>query len=252
MAGCGQSPIPSDGTLDAATSYDEIVQAGESRVFDGMEFVWGPAGEFLMGSPSPDARVEERPVRRVRISRGFWLGKYEVTQGEWQRVMGSNPSSYAHHGSNNPVENVSWDDVQKFIVRLNTRAGGSRYRLPTEAEWEYAARAGTTEDRYSESVDAIAWHYGNSRSRPHPVGRKVPNAWGLHDMLGNVREWVRDWDGDDPSGSMTDPQGPASGSYRVYRGPGFHIDPPYCRVTVRDSAPPSFRTVVGFRLLRTG
>ena len=118
------------------------LRAGASRVFDGMEFVWIPAGEYQMGSTSPEALPHEQPVTRVRISRGYWLGRHEVTQSEWQAVMGANPSHFSGCGSC-PVENVSWDDAQAFIGRLNGRAGGARYRLPTEAEWEYAARAGT-------------------------------------------------------------------------------------------------------------
>ena len=118
--------------------------AGESRVFDGTEFVWIPPGEFRMGSTSRHAYSDEKPVTRVRISRGFWLGKYEVTQRQWQAVMGSNPSGFQNCGGNCPVERVSWNDVQEFIGKLNGRSGGRRYRLPTEAEWEYAARAGTT------------------------------------------------------------------------------------------------------------
>ena len=185
----------------------------------GMEFVWIPAGEFRMGSTSSEANSDERPVTQVRISQGFWLGKYEVTQDEWQTVMGSNPSEFAGCG-NCPVEQVSWDDARQFMQRLNAREGRDVYRLPTEAEWEYAARAGTTGDRYG-SVDAIAWYGPNSGGRTQPVGGKTPNAWGLHDMLGNVWEWAHDWYGDYSGGVVTDPTGPGSGSGRVYRGGGW-------------------------------
>ncbi len=226
-------------------------RAGESRVFGGMEFAWVPAGEFQMGSTSAAADDDERPLTRVRISRGFWLGRHEVTQSEWQAVMGTNPSRFSGCGSC-PVENVSWDDAQLFIGRLNARAGGSRYRLPTEAEWEYAARAGTIGDRYG-NLDAIAWHGDNSGRRPQPAGRKAPNAWGLHDMLGNVWEWVQDWHGSYPGGSLADPQGPVSGSYRVYRGGSWHagIGARGCRSSFRGGNPPGHRgNNVGFRLLR--
>ena len=130
--------------------------------------------------------------------------------------MGSNPSHFDECGRSCPVELVTWEDAQEFIGRLNGRSGGNRYRLPTEAEWEYAARAGTTGDRYG-NLDAIAWYRDNSRYRTHPVGQKAPNAWGLHDMLGNVEEWVEDRYGDYPGGAVTDPRGPGSGLYQVYR-----------------------------------
>ena len=181
---------------------------GESRVFDGMEFAWVPAGEFRMGSTSVEAEPHEQPVTQVLVSRGFWLGRYEVTQSEWQAVSGMNPSESSGCGRC-PVESISWHDVKDFIDRLNARSGATNYRLPTEAEWEYAARAGVSEDRYSEDLDAIAWYDGNSE-KLQPVGRKKPNAWGLHDMLGNVSEWVQDWYGDYPGGTLTDPQGPFS------------------------------------------
>ena len=188
--------------LLTAVAVQEGTPAGESREFDGIEFVQIPAGEFLMGS---EARDYERPVTQVRISRGYWLGKHEVTQAEWEAVMGSNPSNFDECGPNCPVEEVSWDDVQEFIRRLNAAVGEERYRLPTEAEWEYAARAGTSEDTYAGNLtdpygrdpvlEGIAWYRRNSGGRTQPVGQKAPNAWGLYDMLGNVYEWVQDWYG---------------------------------------------------------
>ena len=229
--------------------------AGETRVFDGMEFVWVPAGEFRMGSNSPEMLAYQGGqivVTQVRISRGFWLGKYEVTQAEWQGVMGSNPSNYERCGARCPVENVSWNDAQEFIGRLNGRSGGNRYRLPTGAEWEYAARAGTTGDRYGD-VDAIAWHEDNSvGGGPKPVGQKAPNAWGLHDMLGNVLELVEDWDGEYPGGTVTDPQGPPSGSNRVIRGGSNSQPARSILVSARIPFPPDGNLPwIGFRLLRT-
>ena len=231
----------------AGTSAAEAPRAGESRVFDGMEFVWIPAGEFLMGSTSSEADGDERPLTRVRISRGYWLGRHEVTQA----VTGTNPSEFSGCGRC-PVETVSWDDAQEFIRSLNGRAGGSRYRLPTEAEWEHAARAGTAGDRYAPNLDAIAWYGDNSGDRPHPVGQKAPNAWGLHDMLGNVWEWVQDWYGDYPGGAVTDPGGPGSGSIRVIRGGGWDSGAGYCRGPGRFNGSPGVRVIyLGFRLLRT-
>ena len=167
----------------------------------GMELAWVLAGEFT----SSEAFRREQPVTQVRISRGFWLGKYEVTQDAWQAVMGSNPSYFSGRGRC-PVEWVSWDDAQAFIQRLNRQAGRAVYRLPTEAEWEYAAWAGTAGDRYG-NLDAINWSSENSRLRPPPVGQKAQNAWGLPNMLGNVSEWVEDWLGGYPGGSVTDPRG---------------------------------------------
>ena len=227
-------------------------QPGESRVFDGIQFVWVPAGEFLMGSESEEADDDEQPLTRVRISQGFFLGKYEVTQAEWRAVMGTNPARFTGCGPTCPVERVSWeDDVQEFIGKLNAAAGGNRYRLPTEAEWEYVARAGTMGDRY-ENLDAIAWYTDNSGSRPHPVGQKEPNAWGLHDMLGNVWEWVGDWYGDYPGGAVTDPRGPGSGTMRVFRGGGWDHYAGDCLASTRFYGPPGFRNFgLGFRLLRT-
>ena len=226
-----------------------VAEAAKNAIAE-MEFVWVPAGEFRMGSTSSEAGDSEQPVTRVRISRGYWLGKYEVTQAEWQAVMGSNPSEFSGCG-NCPVDTVSWDDVQGFIRRLNTLSGGTRYRLPTEAEWEYAARAGTSGDRYG-NLDAIAWYDENSGDRPHPVGRKAPNAWGLYDMLGNVWEWVADWYGDYPGGSVTDPRGPGSGSGRVLRGGSWSSYAGDCRAPNRVYASPGYRVSrYGFRLLRT-
>ena len=190
-------------------------------------------------------------MTRVRISRGFWLGKHEVTQSEWQAVMGTNPSAFSGCGRC-PVERVSWDDAQGFIRQLNGRAGGSRYRLPTEAEWEYAARAGTSGDRYG-NLDVIAWYQDNSGHRTQAVGRKAPNAWGLHDMLGNVREWVQDWYGGYPGGSATDPRGPGSGSSRVFRGGSWRSFARVCRASDRYDFSPGIRiNFLGFRLLRIG
>ena len=222
--------------------------AGEAQMFDGMEFVWVPAGEFLMGSTSPEAEDNEQPVTQVRISRGFWLGKYEVTQSAWQRVMGTNPSDNAGCGQC-PVEQVSWYDAQDFIQLLNAQTGTNLYRLPTEAEWEYAARAETTGDRYGD-IDAVAWYFASSTQ---PVGQKAPNAWGLHDMLGNAWEWVADWYGDYSGGLVTDSQGPSFGSLRVLRGGGWNFHASAARAPYRawEDEPGDRHFGTGFRLART-
>ena len=183
------------------------------------------------------------------------MGKHEVTQGEWEAVMGQNPSGFEDCGSRCPVEQVSWEDAQEYVRRLNEReaaAGSSaRYRLPTEAEWEYAARAGTVGARYGE-LDEIAWYWDNSGATTHPVGGKPANAWGLHDMLGNVSEWVSDWLGDYPSAAVTDPTGPSTGPYRVNRGGGWYFNARYVRSANRSTLSSGNRADnIGFRLVRT-
>ena len=240
------------GATRVRIALEPLVQAGDLRIFDGMEFVWVPAGEFRMGSTGRFAESDESPVTRVRISRGFWLGKYEVTQRQWQAVMRRNPSHFRNCGRDCPVERVSWNEVQSFIGRLNARSGGRPYRLPTEAEWEYAARAGTTGAYYNRNLNVIAWHRGNSGRRTHPVGRKAPNGFKLHDMLGNVWEWVGDRKGKYPGGTVTNPAGPGSGAGRVYRGGSWHESSGHCRSANREELSPSGRLdVLGFRLLRT-
>jgi len=217
----------------------------------GMEFVLIPAGTFQMGSNDGN---DEKPVHTVRIMQPFYLGKYEVTQGQWQAVMGSNPSKFTGD-PNRPVENVSWDDVQEFIRRLNSREGGATYRLPTEAEWEYAVRAGTT-TRWSFGDDArqlgrYAWPEENAGGYTHPVGQLQPNPWGLYDMHGNVWEWVQDWYGSYTSGTAVDPAGPSSGSDRVYRGGSCYGLARECWSALRRGAAPGNRyNALGFRLLR--
>ena len=214
-----------------------------------MEFVRIPAGTFQMGSESGSS--DELPLRQVRISRAFEIGKHEVTQSEWSAVMGQNPSE--HRCDRCPVTNISWNAVQEFIGILNqAQEQGSPYRLPTEAEWEYASRAGTTEDRYASEVDAIAWHLENGDFRTHPVGEKMPNAFGVYDMLGNVSEWVQDRYGPYSSSSVTDPVGPTDGPYRVHRGGSLSNFASDCRAASRRFSSPGYRPYyLGFRLART-
>ena len=232
-------------------------RVGEERVFSlpgggEMAFVWIGPGVFQMGSD--DGVSDERPVHEVEISRGFWLGKYEVTQGEWESVMGRNPSYF--EGDARPVETVSWNDVQEFIGKLNAAAGSSVYRLPSEAEWEYACRAGTS-TRWSFGDDAgrlgdYAWYRGNnSPSGPKVVGGKLPNGWGLYDMHGNVWEWVNDWYSYYNSSPRVDPPGPTSGSHRVARGGDFGNDARSLWSARRYLASPGGRSSwLGARLLR--
>ena len=219
-----------------------------------MEFVRIPAGSFVMGSPEDEeGRGSDERQHEVRISKGFWMGKYEVTQGEWEVLMGANPSWFTWCGSRCPVESVSWEDIQEFLRRLNEQESGSGYvyRLPTEAEWEYAARAGTTGARHGE-LDEIAWYEGNSGWTMHPVGQKLANAWGLHDMLGSVVEWTADWYGEYPSGAVTDPQGPETSWGRVYRGGSWGNRAGNVRSANRGgNTPGSSNSNFGFRLVRT-
>jgi formylglycine-generating enzyme required for sulfatase activity len=177
------------------------------------------AGTFQMGSTNGNS--DERPVHTVNITKAFYMQKTEVTQGQWRAVMGTNPSWFSDCGDTCPVEQVSWNDIQGFLTALNAMDPGKNYRLPTEAEWEYAARAGTTGDYGGTGVlDQMGWYSDNSGSQTHPVAQKQPNHWGLYDMHGNVWEWVQDWySATYYSVSPTnDPQGPATGTSRVLRG----------------------------------
>src|SRR5258708_17333693 len=186
-----------------------------------LEMLEIPAGSFCMGSNNGSS--DEKPVHQVTINYSFYIGKYEVTQAQWQAVMGNNPSSFKGEIPgplfNLPVEQVSWDDVQSFINKLNEGNDGFRYRLPTEAEWEYACRAGTTGD-YAGNLSEMAWSAENSENRTHNVGEKQPNAWGLFDMHGNVWEWCQDWYHDSYNGAPTDGSAWLGGVqlYRVLRG----------------------------------
>lgn len=219
----------------------------------GMEFVLIKAGEFRMGST--DGLDDERPVHTVRISRPFYLWQYEVTQEQWQAVMGQNPSGFPGD-LKRPVEQVSWDNVQEFIRKLNTKDGVALYRLPTEAEWEYAERAGTT-TAYSFGDDEgqlpeYAWYEDNSGGTTHPVGQRKANPWGVYDMHGNVWEWVQDWYGGYTAAAAVDPAGPSTGSDRVIRGGSWLSDAGNCRSASRDGAEPGDRNrYLGVRLLRT-
>ena len=230
-----------------------------------MEFVWIPAGTFQMGSTSPEAggRSDEA-LHEVEISRGFWLGRYEVTQGQWEAVMGTRPWSGRDHvvsDLSHPAVDISWNAVQRFIGRLNAAAGDSLYRLPSEAEWEYACRAGSrTRWSFGDNESVLgdyAWYWDNAwgvgEEYAHAVGAKWPNAWGLYDMHGNVYEWVQDWYGSDyyDVSPRVDPQGPLSGSLRVGRGGSFGGDASDLRSAERSGFSPGGRgDDIGVRLLR--
>jgi formylglycine-generating enzyme required for sulfatase activity len=205
-----------------------------------------------MGSNAPEASAYEQPVHTVLISKPFWLGKTEVTQELFQAVMGYNPSKF-NYGGRYPVEYVKWEETQAFIQSLNQMLGGKAFRLPTEAEWEYACRAGTTGERYGE-IDAIAWYANNSGGQTHPVGLKQPNAFGLYDMLGNVWEWTSDIWYDYSPEYQVDPSHTEMGTGYIYRGGGWETST--VRSTMRDrfhfmDSSLSTLVSVGFRLVRT-
>ena len=227
-------------------SKKRLVQVGDVQ----FEMVYVEGGTFRMGATEEqgrDARDNEKPVHRVTLS-SYLIGKYEVTQALWEEVMGKNPS-HNKLGGDYPVENVNWDDCQKFIGKLNARTG-MRFRLPTEAEWEYAARGGDRSKGYkyagSDNLDEVGWYSGYT----HPVGRKKPNELGLYDMSGNVWEWCQDWYGDYTDEAQTNPAGPQSGGYRVLRGGSHWDNARYCRVSCRLGRDPGDGFVsVGLRLV---
>ncbi|NCC53558.1 MAG: formylglycine-generating enzyme family protein [Spartobacteria bacterium] len=220
-------------------------------------------GTFMMGSPKDEAkRDKDETQHRVKLTEGFWIGKYEVTQEQWQRVMGSNPSQFK--GTRNPVEQVSWEDSQEFIRKLNSRVTDGGFRLPTEAEWEYACRAGaTTPFAFGDCLDTSDANYdgnypmpgcskGQYRKKTLSVGSLRANAWGFYDMHGNVWEWCQDWYGDYPSGNVTNPSGPGSGEDRVLRGGSWYSYAWHCRSADRSRyAPGSRDDTLGLRLART-
>lgn len=229
-----------------------------------IEMVWVKPGTFLMGSPESDEGrwSDEGPQHEVTISQGFYLGKYEVTQAQWEAVMDSSPwknQDLVRNDPRFPAVYVSWEDVQGFIKKLNEVEGDTVFRLPTEAEWEYACRAGTTE-RWSfgdneDRVGDFAWYRENawdvSEQHAHKVGMKQPNPWGLYDMHGNVWEWVQDWHGIYESEPQIDPLGPEKGTIRVLRGSGYSSLARSVRSSFRYGFTPVRRFhCVGFRLLK--
>lgn len=221
----------------------------------GIEFVLIHAGSFMMGADRDreKANDNELPKHKVTISKPFYLGVYEVTQAQWVSLMGENPSYFKD--KNNPVESVSWNEVQEFIVKLNGKEGVDKYRLPTEAEWEYAARAGGSKiygygDDPQKYKD-YGWMKQNSGASPHNAGQKLPNAWGLYDVYGNVFEWVNDLYADNYNiqQDAVDPKGASYGSNRVFRGGSWFMFSKDARVALRSFFPAdSARADVGFRL----
>jgi formylglycine-generating enzyme required for sulfatase activity/regulation of enolase protein 1 (concanavalin A-like superfamily) len=251
--------VPAERIKQTVTDYDYIeitesaplravaippatIVAGRTKVNpkDGLTYVWIPPGTFMMGCSPGDNGCQsyEKPAHEVTITKGFWLGQTPVTQQAYQRVTGRSPSSFK--GATLPVEMVNWDEAQAYCAVI----GG---RLPTEAEWEYAARAGSTAARYG-NLDEIAWYPGPAGSKTHEVARKAPNAWGLYDMLGNVWQWTADWFGDYQSGAQSDPSGSTSGHSRAMRGGSWGSGGPFfARFSVRGAVPGSQGHAVGLR-----
>ena len=230
----------------------------------GMEFVLIQPGKFMMGSPEDEpGRFTGEKLHAVNLTNPFYLQTTEVTQAQWQALMGKNPASQKRCGDNCPVEQVSWDDVQKFIQKLNQKEGTNKYRLPTEAEWEYACRAGSTTAfpnggitelncGRDPNLDPTGWYCGNSNNMIQPVARKKPNAWGLYDMLGNVQEWCQDLFGAYPDDEVIDPKGPKKGSYRAMRGGTWYSPARDTRCASRFGSPARYRfRHIGFRLCMT-
>jgi formylglycine-generating enzyme required for sulfatase activity len=278
LAGCQTPSSP-------ATGKDEI-----DLLLKDENYVKISPGDFLMGSPpgpgrpraaADDLENRERPQHRALITKPFEMGKYEVTQEQWQAVIGANPSAFK--GPKTPVTNVSWNDAQEFINRLQTHDDRYTYRLPTEAEWEYACRAGSSgnfsgedfkeperqkgrnktmkgnkpapEDveEYAKNLKEMGWYDANAFNHPHPVGRLKPNAWGLYDMHGNVREWCQDWYDSNyyKTSPAEDPPGPPSGATKVNRGGSWQAPAVMCRSTARSYDLPTERnSLIGFRLVR--
>lgn len=222
---------------------------------------WIPPGTFMMGSPASEVgRSDDEVQHLVEMTQGYWLGDTPVTQALWEAVMGTNPSQFK--APDKPVEMVSWKDCQEFVARLNERVEGLEARLPTEAEWEYACRAGTTTATWvgdlqwghaqeMPPLDAIAWDVANSAGSTHPVAQKAVNPWGLYDILGNVYEWCADWFDSYDVKTMQDPRGRSTGTRRVMRGGNWFSYTRHVRAADRDAAHPDDRyDYVGFRLAR--
>jgi formylglycine-generating enzyme required for sulfatase activity len=243
---------------NATITVTPRVSSGLGVSFGEEEFALIPAGTFQMGDMMGTGfpQLGELPVHTVNITEAFYMQKTEVTQWQWKAVMGTNPSAHELCGDDCPVGLVSWNDIQEFLTALNAMDPGRNYRLPTEAEWEYAARAGTTGDFGGTGIlDDMGWYEDNADNTPHPVALKQPNAWGLYDMHGNQWEFVQDWFSATyyQVSPTDDPTGPLVGSERVIRSGTWATDARNCRSAMRSGQNPTWGNItnVGFRLART-
>ncbi len=243
--------LPSSGVVQASIYWAvigsmSVEEEKAEAAIRSMKFVRIEPGNFQMGEETEDKN--SMPVHSVTITRPFDMQATELTQAQWESIMGRNPSEFK--GDERPADNVTWDDVQEFIGKLNARKAGYSYRLPTEAEWEYSSRAGSTSSSTAK-LDDTAWYLSNSGKETHPVARKQPNAWGLYDMNGNVCEWVQDYYASYSPGPAKDPQGPSPGSSRVVRGCGWGGVTGICTPTFREALATVRRDgALGFRLVR--
>jgi sulfatase modifying factor 1 len=273
MVGCGEEAQKEAVQEEAPKEASFAIKPGENFTIPdlGLEMLWVKPGTFMMGSPESEKGRSNETQHQVTLTDGFYLGKHEVTQAQWERVMGSNPSLFK--GADRPVEEVSWDDAVEFCKKLTEterRAGrlpaGMAYQLPTEAQWEYACRAGARSAYSFGGVSGELYRYANYADRntdydwsdkshddgfenTSPVGTYPANPWGFHDMHGNVYEWCADWYGDYPSGAVRDPVGPADGSSRVDRGGSWIHTANLARCAYRYRTVPAYSiTYLGFRL----
>jgi formylglycine-generating enzyme required for sulfatase activity len=257
LIGCSSTALQKNFPMQA------VKQAQHFTNTLGMPFVFVPAGSFQMGSArrEPGDPADETPTA-IRITRGFFLQTTEVTQGQWEAVMHNNPSFFSECGKTCPVERVSWDECIEFIGRLNALEGTDSYRLPTEAEWEYACKLETEPDTIRGTLadtacfkdpylDKRGWYCSNAGGTTHPVGEKEPNTLGIYDMHGNVYEWCHDWYGPYPEGPAVDYTGPAQGEAKIMRGGAYCYLSGHCRTAHRRRHSPNFRNkYLGFRLAK--
>ncbi|MDD5285853.1 MAG: formylglycine-generating enzyme family protein [Desulfuromonadaceae bacterium] len=236
---CGASKKDAKPETEVATVHKEIER----------NMVKVKGGCFRMGDIFGREADIEKPIHEVCLS-DYSISKYEVTQGQWRKIVGNDPSNFNKCGDDCPVEKVSWKDTQIFISSLNRQTGGS-FRLPTEAEWEYACRSGKMREKYcgGDKVDEVAWYAGNSGGKSHPVGQKKPNVLGIYDMNGNVSEWVNDRYSDYTSANQQNPQGPSSASSYMDRGGSWRSSDRFVDAARRSSNPPDyFASDLGFRI----